>query len=576
MKVHSGIGVGPGYAIGEVFLLRRERGRVPVRAIAADDVDRELARIASALERVQGDLETLRRDARLTPEVEAILATHEMILADPTLRSAMEQGVREGRVAAESAASAAIDAIVARFEALPDPYFQQRSTDVRDIGSRIHDALRGHARDELERTGRTVVIAAHELAPSEAALLDGKWTLGFLTDLGGPTSHTAIIARSRGLPAVVGLGDVVSELVDGTTVVVDGNRGEVVVDPDPAQLARYRDLAARYARWVRDFAKIRDFPAETRDGHTLRLNGNIEVPDEVDSVIRAGGDGIGLFRTEFLFVPGRPAPTEDDHFRVYTAALRKLGDRPLTVRTFDFGADKAIPDGSAEPEPNPALGVRSLRLCLERPDLFLPQLRAILRAAGHGNLRCLFPMVSGVGELLRAKEMLDRARMSLRSDGVVVPERLPVGVMIEIPSAAIVADLLVDHVDFFSIGSNDLIQYALAVDRVNARVAHLYEPAHPALLRLIGGVVRVAEDRGRPVSLCGEVAGDRLFTVLLVGMGFREFSISPRALPEIKQAIRSITVEQAREAAAWCLAAGSAAEVRDRLREITREHLPAF
>lgn len=574
MEIHTGIGVGPGYAIGPVVVVRPDVGHVPLREIPKSALTAEIERIAAAFETAQAQLVELSRSAGGSEEVEAILAGHGMMLADPALRDSVEQRCRDELVSAENAVADTFDAVAARFESLPDPYFRQRATDVRDIQKRLLMALRG---DGLERVGKGspegVVLAANELTPSQTAGLDRRRTVGFLTDRGGPTSHTAIVARSLGIPAVVGLGDVVSRLADGQTVVVDGIRGEVVVDPDEGQLERYREAAKRHQRYVRELSKIRDFPAETRDGHAIRLQGNIELPSELDEVVKSGAEGVGLFRTEFLYDPAKPPPTEEDHYAVYVSALRKLGGKSLTIRTFDFGADKATPDEAASREANPALGLRSIRLCLERPQLFLPQLRAILRASEHGPVRILFPMISGVGELLRARELLEKARASLRSEGFSGGDGVPVGVMVEIPSAAVLADILVDEVDFLSIGSNDLIQYTLAVDRVNARVANLYEPAHPAMLRLLQGIVRSAAEKGKSVSLCGEMAGDRLYTVLLVGMGLRDLSISARALPEIKQAIRSITVEQAREAAAWCMSARTGPEARSRLREVMTEHL---
>ncbi|MCG3134038.1 MAG: Phosphoenolpyruvate-protein phosphotransferase [Planctomycetes bacterium] len=572
MEVHPGIAVSPGYAIGPVAVLREDGVRVPHRTVPAKAVPAELAKVEKAFEAALEEMNELARSAGAGTEVQSILSTHQMLLEDPALRASIEQRLREGKLGAETAVAEALDAISLRFENLPDPYFQQRAADVRDVRRRLLRPLTG-VRGGSKSGGDPAVIAVRELSPSATASLDRAATLGFLTDVGGPTSHTAIIARSLGIPAVVGLGDVVSRIEEGAIVVVDGNRGEVVLNPDESSLARYRALAEKHAAWMKLLSKLRELPAETRDGHSIRLMGNIERPDEVDGVLRAGGDGIGLFRTEFLWVPGKPPPDEDEHFRAYVGAAKKLGGKPLTIRTFDFGADKATPDPGAEREPNPALGLRSIRWCLERPQVFLPQIRAILRAATHGSVRCLFPMISGVGELRRAREFVDRARVQLRAEGVAVPDHVPVGVMVEIPSAAVLCDLLVDEVDFLSIGSNDLIQYALAVDRVNARVASLYEPAHPALLRLIRNVVTVAGERNVPVSLCGEMAGDRLYTVLLVGMGFRDLSISARAIPEIKQAIRSITVEQARHAADWCAGARSAEETRGRIREAMAELL---
>ena len=574
MESFTGVPVSPGIAIGEVFLLETRRRSLPDRPIAAADVKAETERLTAAVAAAQAEIVDLKKRAGLPDEIAAIFSTHDMLLADATLRFEIEKCVREKLVPAENAVAHVFDGLVTRFKSLGADYFAQRAADLRDVEGRLLRALIGERTEELSRLRRGVIVAAHELSPSQTALLDRRRTLGFLTDVGGPTSHTAIIARGIGMPAVVGLGDVTSTLRDGTLVVVDGNKGLVIVEPDRPTLAKYQQLARGYERYRGELAKIRDYPAQTLDGHAIRLMGNIESPDEVAAVIEAGGDGVGLFRTEFLYAEGRPAPDEQGHFEAYVAALERLGGRPLTIRTLDFGADKLTPDGAAAREANPFLGSRSIRLCLEDPQIFLPQLRAILRASAHGNVRCLFPMVSSLDELKRAKGFLDTARSSLRAEGAYVGESLPIGIMVEIPSAAIIADVLVEEVDFFSIGSNDLIQYTLAVDRGNERVAHLYQPAHPAMLRLIRDVVTVASDAGKGVSLCGEMAGDMLYTVLLLGIGLRELSLAPRGIPEIKKAIRGITVEESRAAAQWCAAAKDAQDVQARLRDIMGSLFP--
>jgi len=574
MQTFEGVPVSPGIAIGEIFLLETRRLFIADRKIAASDVAAETARLAEAVAAAQVEIEDLKRRAGLPDDITAIFSTHDMLLADSTLRAEIEKCVKERLVPAENAVAHVFDAFVEKFKRLPEHYFSQRAADLRDVEDRLLRALVGERTEALSRLRRGVIVAAHDLSPSQTALLDRRTTLGFLTDVGGPTSHTAIIARGIGMPAVVGLGDVASKLSDGLLVVVDGNKGVVVVDPDEATLAKYKELAKGYERYRAELTKIRDFPAQTRDGHLIRLMGNIETEGEVPAVIEAGGDGVGLFRTEFLYEEGRPAPDEERHFEAYVAAIERLSGRPLTIRTIDFGADKITLDGAAAREPNPFLGSRSIRLCLERPELFMPQLRAILRASAHGDVRCLFPMISSLDELRSARAHLDEARESLRAEGTRIGESLPVGVMVEIPSAAIIADVLAPEVDFFSIGSNDLIQYALAVDRGNERVAHLYQPAHPAMLRLIRDVVAAAADAGKSVSLCGEMAGDMLYTVLLVGMGLRELSLAPRAIPEIKKAIRGITMEESRDAALWCAAAKDAHEVRARMRDIMGSLLP--
>ncbi len=576
METYTGIPVSPGVAIGEIYLLETEERSVPARPIKAEGADAEVARLDRALAQARADLNELRSASGMGTEIDAIFSTHDMVLQDPTLHAEVAGLIRQRLMSAEWSVAQVFEEWIVRFESLEDQYFSQRASDVRDIERRVLRVLLGDRTREISQLENGVVIAAHDLTPSQTATLDPQRTLGFLTDVGGPTSHTAIIARSLGMPAVVGLGDITSRLQDGTLIIVDGNRGQVIVDPDHTQIRRYEQIARGYERYRSELERIRDYPAETLDGHVIRLLGNIEVTTDVSAVIEAGGDGIGLFRTEFLYEPGKPVPSEDDHFDAYVSALRQLAGRPLTVRTFDFGADKVTPDAAMKQEPNPFLGSRSLRLCLERPGLFLPQLRAILRASGYGTVRCLFPMVSGLEELRAAKGLLEKARVSLRAEGHYVAEKLPIGVMIEIPSAAIIADLLVDEVDFLSIGSNDLVQYSLAVDRVNERVAHLYQPAHPALLRLMRHVVQTADNAGVPVSLCGEMAGDILYTMLLIGLGLREFSVPARAVPEVKQVIRNLTVEQSREAAVWCSEARDTAEVLERLREAMNELLPAL
>lgn len=574
MEQFAGVPVSPGIAIGEVFLVETRHRSLPVRAITSSEVKGEIERLAGSVTDARRELEEMKRRAALPDDIAAIFSTHDMLLTDASLRLEIEKVIREKLVAAENAVATVFDALVARFRSLGEDYFAQRAADLRDVEDRLLRALVGERTEALSRMRRPVIVAAHDLTPSQTALLDRRRTLGFITDVGGPTSHTAIIARSIGMPAVVGLGDVTAKLKDGMPVIVDGNKGVMILDPDRPTLAKYQQAARGYERYRAELSKIREFPAQTLDGHAIRLMGNIEVPAEVTSVLDAGGDGIGLFRTEFLYVEGKPAPTEQDHFEAYVAALERLEGRPLTIRTLDFGADKFTPDVAASREPNPFLGSRSIRLCLEQPHLFIPQLRAILRASAHGNVRCLLPMISSLDELQRAKLLLEKARSSLRSEGAYVGEKLPVGIMVEIPSAAIVADLLIDEVDFFSIGSNDLIQYTLAVDRSNERVAHLYQPAHPALLRLIREVVTVASDAGKGVSLCGEMAGDVLYTVLLIGIGLRELSLAPRGIPEIKKAIRGITVEQSREAADWCGKAKDAQDVQGRLRDIVGALFP--
>lgn len=573
-EVRRGVPVSPGIAIGPVFLLQAEARNVPARFITDDEVESELGRLDAAFETARAEVAGLMDRAGVGSEVGAIFSTHVALLDDPKLRADIETDVRTELVGAESAVGRVLERIATHFASMDEQFFASRASDMRDVEERLLRALVGERSGRIAEFESGAIVAAHDLTPSQTAELDLAHTLGFVTDVGGPTSHTAIIARSQGMPAIVGFGNLSSELRDGMVIVVDGFRGEVVLDPDPEMLSTYRERQENYERYRRQLVRLRERPAETLDGHRVLINCNVEQPDEIDRVVAVGANGVGLFRSEFLVSPAHPAPSEDDHLDAYVAALEGLRGRPLTIRTFDFGADKFTPDGAAQEEPNPFLGARSIRLCLERPSLFMPQLRAILRASRFGEVRCLFPMISSLEELLAAKEMLERARSQLQAGGHVLERPVQLGMMVEIPAVAITCDVLADEVDFLSIGTNDLVQYTLAVDRVNERVAHLYEPVHPALLRLIRDVVGVAADKGKSVSVCGEMAGDMRYTPLLLGMGLRDFSMAPRAVLEVKRIVRSVTVERSLEVADWCLSARDASEVRERLGTALRDLSP--
>jgi phosphoenolpyruvate-protein phosphotransferase (PTS system enzyme I) len=398
--------------------------------------------------------------------------------------------------------------------------------------------------------------------------------LGFATEQGGETSHTVIMARSLGIPAVVGLRTVVDDLSGGDTVIIDGSEGIVIISPDEVTLRRYQEKRQAYADSSDDLDTLIRLPAVTRDGHEVQLFANIEFPREIELVRRYNGAGVGLFRTEFLFVEGSELPGERAHIEAYKQAVRLLEGRPLVIRTLDFGADKLMVDTGASKESNPFLGFRSIRFCFDRLDLFKPQLRAILRASAMGQVKILFPMISSLDELLRAKSILREVMEELDGEGISYDEKIPVGIMVEIPSAVAIADILAAEVDFFSIGTNDLIQYTLAVDRVNERVAALYQPAHPAVLRSIKRVIDVGRETGRDVALCGEMSGNPLFTALLVGLGLEEFSVTPTVITEIKRVIRAITLEDARAVAEKAMRLSTAEDVVRCLQEQMQEMIP--
>ena len=577
MDVVQGIPVSPGVAAAPAFLLESGDFCVPARRIAEGRADAEVARLQGAVEEAAGQIEALRaRISGATAEVDGVLEAHLAIVRDPALGGEAERLIRAKGWSPEWALSSVIDGHAEALLAMGDEYLAHRVSDLRDIKHRILRVLLGQREEELARFEGKVVIVARDLTPSQTAGLDRAKVAGLVTDEGGPTSHTAIIARSLGIPAVVAAAGVSSRVAPGMRMIVDGSRGQVVLDPDRATLSRFEAISVDYARHRTAVEKVRALPAETRDGHRIHVLANVENASEVAAAIAAGAEGIGLFRTEFLIRPGRPLPTEADHLRAYREALDSLGGRALTIRTLDVGADKVNPDPAAPMEPNPFLGRRSLRLCLERPDLFLPQVRAILRAAAFGDVRVLLPMVASVGELLQARQIFETERARLRREGVHPPVELPIGVMIEVPSAALTADVLARHAAFFSVGTNDLIQYTLAVDRVNPRVAHLYEPTHPAVLRLISRVIQAARGQGIEVAVCGEMSGEPLFSYMLMGLGVRVLSMNTRSIPEVKQVVRAGTMEDAWRLAREIRELSDGEAIRDCLRERMRELVPVL
>ncbi|HWE37271.1 MAG TPA: phosphoenolpyruvate--protein phosphotransferase [Isosphaeraceae bacterium] len=560
MQTLRGIAVSPGVAIGPALVLDARGRALPPRNLAAAAVPAELERLDAALGAACRDAEAAEVDARgrLGPQYADIFAAHARMIADVALRDEARARIGRDAIAAEHAVAEVLGGYAARLEGLADSHLAARAADVRDIERRILERLGGGpdaAAAAAVAPAVPSVALAHDLSPSQAAGLDPSRVLGFATEAGGRASHTAIVAAALEIPAVVGIGPFPESARRCRTVIVDGDEGLVVLDPDAATRARYRRAAAERAARFAGLARLDRLPAETRDGARVGLWGNIEFPAEVAGCRDRGAEGVGLYRTEFLYLNADRPPTEDEQVAAYAAVVRSMAGRPVVIRTLDLGADKltAYPQGAVEVERNPFLGLRSLRLSLREPAVFRTQLRAILRVSALGDVRVMFPLVSTLGELRRARAILDEVAAGLDAEGIPRRADLPVGVMVEVPAAAIMADELSKEVDFFSIGTNDLIQYTLAVDRTNETVADLYSAADPAVLRLIAMVVAAAGRRPIGVNVCGSMGGEPLYTMLLLGLGLRQLSMPPHQLPEVKRVIRVIDLEQARAVAAEAL-----------------------
>ncbi|WP_422926735.1 phosphoenolpyruvate--protein phosphotransferase [Singulisphaera sp. PoT] len=578
MQTLRGIAVSPGVAIGPPLVLDPRGQRMPSRTIDAESVSAELERLDQGLESARREVEQAEAEARdrIGAQYADILSAHARMISDLTLRRDARLLVERDRVAAEHAISEVLDVHAARLERLTDSHLAARAADVRDIQRRIIGKLSGLAdASPLDVVSSPTAIFAHDLSPSETAALNPQFVLGFATEAGGRASHTAIVAAALEIPAVVGLGRFLDQVRESRMVIIDGDEGLVVLDPDPPTQERYRKAAAERLARFEGLVGLAKLPAETLDGEQLGLWGNIEFPVEGPACLERGAVGVGLYRTEFLYLNGSRPPTEEEQYEAYSAVVRSLEGRPVTIRTLDLGADKLTSYQTVGySEFNPALGLRSLRLSLREPELFRIQLRAILRASALGDVRVMFPLVTTLTEFRRARAILNEVAKELTAEGIPIGKNLPVGVMVEVPAAAILADQLAKEVDFFSIGTNDLIQYTLAVDRTNEAVADLYSAADPGVLRLIAMVVDAAKPRNLDVCVCGTMGGDPLYAMLLLGLGVRQLSMPPHQLPEIKRVIRGIRACEAREIAAQALQLETSEAVIELLQKALQTALP--
>jgi phosphotransferase system enzyme I (PtsI) len=582
---YYGIPVSPGVAIGPALVIDTEGIRITHRTVAPEQIPQEITRLRQALDQAVADARDNRQ--RITalhgPALGNIFAAHESALADPAIRTQIEQLIREHNYSAEYAVSRLIRDYVKKLEdaaqRVPEharAEVLRRAAEFVDLEKQVLVHLLGKDSEPLQELNEPVIVLATDLMPSDTADFTPRTVLAFATEKGGNTSHTAILAGALEIPAIVGIGKFLTQVSGGETVIVDGDQGVLIINPEESTLAYYEEKRAALLSRADRYLLLRDKPAVTLDGVPIRLLGNIELAHEAQHCLDRGAEGVGLYRTEFLYLNKTADPTEEEHYEAYRAVILTLGaDKPVVIRTLDLGADKfSSLSSSVAEEKNPFLGLRSIRLCLQRLDLFKTQLRAILRAATLGDVRIMFPMISTVEELRQCRTLLNEVKEDLLEEQVPFKADLPIGTMIEVPSAAILADLLAREVHFFSIGTNDLVQYTLAADRNNQQVANLYNPADPAVLRLIRQVVEVGKRKEIEVNVCGEMSGEPLYVPLLVGLGLRQLSATPRKIPEIKRVIRQLRTDEAEQMAQVALQLETARQINGYLREQLRRILP--
>jgi len=564
----KGTGASPGIALGKALVIENEPLVVEKKEI--ESTEKEKSRFLEALEKSKEQLKKVREKAlkEMGQEKAAIFEAHLMILEDPELIQSTTKKIEDEGLNGEYAFKEITTQFVSIFEAMDNEYMKERAADIRDVSDRVLRNLMDQPIIDLSILDEEVILIAHDLTPSDTATMNKEKVLGFLTNIGGRTSHTAIMARSLEIPAVVGLKDITEKVNTSDFIVLNGETGEVMINPDEEEIQKYKTMKEKYEHEKKELESLKDQPSITPDGRKVELAGNIGTPKDIDGLLKNDAEGVGLYRTEFIYMDRDSMPTEDEQFEAYKEVLESLNPKPIVIRTLDIGGDKELPYLHIDKEMNPFLGYRAIRLCLKDQEIFKTQLRALLRASIYGKLKIMFPMISSLEELLEAKKILNEVKKDLDKEGIEYSKDIEVGMMIEVPSAAIISDILAKHVDFFSIGTNDLIQYTTAVDRMNEKIHYLYNPFNPAVLRLIKMVIDNGHKEGIWVGMCGEMAGDKRMIPILLGMGLDEFSMSPISILPARKLIRSLKHEDMKKVAENVLSMGSAEEIESYLEEI--------